>query len=106
MGQLLTDLNFISRARNIERLFIRIDCNKIDSVRPGAHHAVDNIVAAAANADHFNANNVFNTSFQSECHDGSSYYLLCGMRPMRKIDHNIKCTLYRIHYIALFPCGQ
>lgn len=72
--QLLADLDLIGGAGNIERLFIGIDRNEIHAARPGTHHAVDNIVAAAAHADDLDPNDVFNAGIQSECHVGSSCY--------------------------------
>ncbi len=76
MGQLLADLNFIGGAGNVERLLIGIDRDEIHAAGPGTHHAVDHVVAAAADADDLDPDDVFNAGIQSECHIGSSYYLL------------------------------
>ena len=63
-------------AGNVERLLIGIDRDKIHAAGPGAHHAVDHVIAAAADADDLDPDDVFNAGIQSECHIGSSYYLL------------------------------
>ena len=76
VGQLLADLDLIGSAGNVERLLIGIDRDEIHAAGPGAHHAVDHVIAAAADADDLDPDDVFNAGIQSECHIGSSYYLL------------------------------
>ena len=76
--QLLADLDLIGSGGNIERLLICVDCDKIHAARTGAHHAVNNVVAAAANADDLDLHYVLGAGFQSECHVGSSCNLLYG----------------------------
>ena len=60
--QLFADLNFISGGRHVERLLICVHRDKVDTARTGAHHAVDHVVAAAANADDLDLNYVSDRS--------------------------------------------
>ena len=91
--QLFADLDFISGGRHVERLLICVHRDKVDAARTGAHHAVDHIVAAAANADDLDLNYVFRTGLQSECHVGSSCNLLYGQGTCRCKRHNIRYLL-------------
>ena len=91
--QLFADLNFISGGRHVERLLICIHRDKVDTARTGAHHAVDHVVAAAANADDLDLNYVFRTGLQSECHVGSSCNLLYRQGTCRCKRHNIRYLL-------------
>ena len=100
--QLFADLDLIGCAGNIQRLFICIDCHEIHAARAGTHHAVDHIIAAAANADDLDFYHVFRAGFQSECHVGSSYHLLYEIGEICQPRHNIKCTILYLLYYA-FP---
>ena len=72
VGQLLADLNFISSAGRIEHLLVRVDGHEVHALGAGAHHAVDHIVAAAADADDLDIDHIFGAGFHFKCHDGSS----------------------------------
>jgi hypothetical protein len=52
VGQFFADLNLIGSAGHVQRLLVRIDGDEVDALRAGTHHAVDHVVAAAADADH------------------------------------------------------
>ena len=93
MRQLFADLDFISGGRHVERLLICVHRDKVDAARTGANHAVDHVVAAAANADDLDLNYVFRTGLQSECHVGSSCNLLYGQGTCRCKRHNIRYLL-------------
>ena len=93
VGQLFADLDLIGSGRHVERLLIGVDCDKVDAARAGAHHAVDHVVAAAANADDFDLYYVLRTGLQSECHVGSSCNLLYGQGTCRCKRHNIRYLL-------------
>ena len=67
-GQLFADLQLIVGAGSVQRLLVRIHGDKIDALGSAAHHAVDHIVAAAANADHLDTDYVFHACFQSKSH--------------------------------------
>ena len=76
VGQLLADLDLIGGAGDIQRLLVRIHRHELHTLGAGLHHAVDHVVAAAADADDFDINDGLGTGFQSECHCASSHYLL------------------------------
>ena len=58
MRQLLADLDGLLRAGNGESLLIGIDRDELHALRITGRHAVDNIVAGAADADDFDSDNV------------------------------------------------
>ena len=72
VGELLTDLELISGAGGIQRLLIRIDGDEIHALYAGAHHAVDHIIAAAADAHHLDTYHVLRSCFKPKSHDASS----------------------------------
>lgn len=74
-------------------------------VRTGAHHAVNNVVAAAANADDLDLHYVLGAGFQSECHVGSSCNLLYGQSACRCKRYNIRYLLSSSLYYG-FPAGS
>ena len=72
-GELLTDLNLKRRAGNGKRLLVRVDRDKIHTLGAGFHHPVDYVVAAAADADDLDGNDIIGTGIQSKRHNCSSY---------------------------------
>ena len=58
-GQLFADLNLVFAGGLVEVLLIGIDCDKFNARNAGRNHSVDNVIAGAADADHFNLNNLF-----------------------------------------------
>ena len=69
VGQLFADLDLIGSAGYVQRLFIGIHRHELYALGPGANHAVDHVVAAAAYADDLNIDNGIGTGLQSKCHD-------------------------------------
>ena len=64
--QLFADLDGLLRAGNSESLFIGIDRDELHALRIAGRHAVDNIVAGAADADDFDGDNVLRVF--GDCH--------------------------------------
>ena len=62
-GELFADLNLFGSLGLVEVLTVGIHCNKINALYTGLDHAVDNIVARAANADDFNGDNSLGIGF-------------------------------------------
>ena len=69
VGQLLADLNLILRAGDVQRLLVRIHRHKVHAGHTGAHHAVDNVISAAAHADHLDLHYAFGGGHQFKCHN-------------------------------------
>ena len=63
-GQLFADLDLVLALGLFKVLLIRIDCNKFNALDIGRDHAVDNIVAGAADTNDFDP--VSYTHLQSE----------------------------------------
>ena len=95
-GQLFTDLDFIVCTGCVQCLLICVDRNKVNALCAGAHHAVDNIIAAAANTHYFDADYTFRASFQSKSHDGSSCHNLYHDDRLSVRKHHIEYILYCI----------
>mgnify|MGYP000929953377 CR=1 FL=1 len=74
--QLLADLNLISGTRRGQCLLVRVDGDELHALDAGAHHPVDHVVAAAADTDYLDTNDVFRSRFQSKSHDLSSCHIL------------------------------
>ena len=56
-GQLLADLDFIFADGLVQILLIGVHNDEIHAAHTGVDHAVDNIVAGAADTDHFDLDN-------------------------------------------------
>ena len=72
-GELLTDLGLVSGAGSGQRLLVRIDRDKIYALYAGAHHAIDNVAAAAAHTNDLNGDDTLRPCIQSKSHARSSY---------------------------------
>ena len=70
MGQLFTNLNLIACAGDIQRLLVRIHRHIIHAAYAGTHHAVDDVISAAANADDLDLDHIVGSGYQFECHSG------------------------------------
>ena len=68
-GQLFTDLHFVFALGLFKVLLIGIDCDKFNALDIGRDHAVDNIVAGAADANDFDLDYLICCI----CHLSSSY---------------------------------
>ena len=68
MGQLLADLNLLVRAGNGQRLLIGIDGDVLDTLGTGLHHAVDYVVAGAADADDLQGDDILGSGFSQIGH--------------------------------------
>ena len=66
-GQLFADLDLVGANRLVQVLLIGIDYNKIDAVYAAFDHAVDNIVAGAADTNDFNLNYSLLENFSHNC---------------------------------------
>ena len=55
LGQLRADLQLDRRGVGLQRLQVGVGDDELDAVEPGAHHPVDGVAAAAADADHLDA---------------------------------------------------
>ena len=75
-GELLADLNFIVGAGGVQCLLVRVDRHKIHALSAAAHHAVDHVVAAAADAHDLDVDHILRPCFQSESHVCSSCHNL------------------------------
>ena len=73
-GQLLADLDFVLANGLIQILLIGVNGDEIHAVHTGIDHAVDNIVAGTADADHLDFYNAILYSF------GHNLFLLCIFR--------------------------
>ena len=73
-GQLFADLDLVLALGLFKVLLIRIDCDKFNALDIGRDHAVDNIVAGAADTDHLDFHNAILYSF------GHNLFLLCIFR--------------------------
>ena len=73
VGQFLADLDFIGGAGGVQHLLVRVDGHKVHALGAGAYHAVDHVVAAAADADDLDGNDIIGTGIQSKRHNCSSY---------------------------------
>ena len=73
-GELLTDLDLLIGRRDIQGLLVRIDGDKVHALHAAAHHAVDHVVSAAANADHLDIDNRIRAVIQTKGHIS---FLLC-----------------------------
>ena len=69
-GELLTDLDLILANGLIQVLLIRVDNDEIHTAHTGFDHTINNIVAGAADTNHFNFNNAILQRFG---HNLSSY---------------------------------
>ena len=58
-GELFTDLDFVAAVGLIEILLIGVDHHKFHAAHAGCNHPVDDVVAGAADADHFYGNDFF-----------------------------------------------
>ena len=76
MGQLLADLELKGGVGGIQRLLVRVDRHKIHTLGAGEHHAVDYVVAAAADADDFDVYCAVGLSFESKGHICFPLYFL------------------------------
>ena len=63
VGQLLADLDLLVCAGNGQRLLIGIDGDILDALSTGFHHAVDDVVAGAADADHLQGDDILGSGF-------------------------------------------
>ena len=68
MSQLFADLDLICGAGTGQDLLVRVHRNKFHTLRSSLHHAVDHVVAAAADANDLNIDYVFRTDIQTKCH--------------------------------------
>ena len=62
-GELFTDLHLFRGLGLVQILLICVDCDKINALNTGLNHAVDNIVACAANTDDLNGDNSLGVGF-------------------------------------------
>ena len=75
MRHFLSDLDLLIGVGNAERLLIRVDSYKLNALRTGFDHSVDDVVACAADADDFQGNNIFRPRFCFEIHCIASLFL-------------------------------
>ena len=68
VGQLLADLDLLIRAGNGQRLLIGIDGDVLDTLGTGLHHAIDNVVAGAADADDLQGDDILGSGFSQIGH--------------------------------------
>ena len=73
-GQLLADLDLVLADGFIQILLIGVDHDEVHAAYTGIDHAVDNIVAGAADTDHLDFHNAILYSF------GHNLFLLCIFR--------------------------
>ena len=79
MGHLLADLQLLVGIGDREGLFIRIDGDELNTLGAGLHHTIYNIVAGAADADHFQGHYIFGTCFGSEIHNLCLLYIVMSV---------------------------
>ena len=70
----LGNLNLIGRHRFVEHLLVRVDRHKIHTGHPGVNHPVNNVVAAAAHADHLDLDDIVGRACHFDVHNGKSSY--------------------------------
>ena len=63
VGQLLAYLDLLVRARNGKGLLVRIDGDELNALSAGFDHAVDNVVAGAADTNHFQRYDILGSRF-------------------------------------------
>ena len=68
MGHLLAYLELLIRVGNGQRLLVRIDGNKLDTLCAGLYHSIYDVVAGTADTNYLNCNNIFRTRFGLEIH--------------------------------------
>ena len=89
MGQLFADLDLVCSTGNIQCLLICIHGHELHTLGAGADHAVDHVVAAAANADDLDVDHGLGAGFQSKCHSGASCCLLYERAASRPVNHKL-----------------
>ena len=113
-GELFADLDLIVSAGSVQRLLVRIYRHKVHTLGAAAYHAVDHVVAAAADAYDLDVDHIFRPCFQSESHVCSSCHNLY------ENDTLSACKCYILYCITEwevsqdlpsnlvknFPCGQ
>ena len=72
LGDLLTDRNLVLCAGAGQGLLVRVDGDEIHAADIGRNHAVDSVVSAAADTNHFNIYTGFKVIIKFEWH----YYVL------------------------------
>ena len=68
LGQLLADLDLGAGLREVQRLHICIDRDKLNALHAAFDHAVDRIAAAAAHADDFDIYYIIQALFKLKTH--------------------------------------
>ena len=103
-GEFLTDLELVGALGLVEILLVRIDDNKFHAAHAGLNHAVDNVVACAAHADHFNIYNLIRIRLNGRTRHIllSSYVIFCIHAPVGQKPS----TLIPIYSIVKSPFGQ
>ena len=72
-GELLAQLDLISSGRVVQKGFISIGGDEVDALHPSLHHAVDDVVSAAAHADDLDRDYTLGPRIDSKRHNCSSY---------------------------------
>ncbi len=75
VGHLLADLHLLVGIGDRKGLLVRIYRNKLDTLGAGFYHSVHNVVAGAADADHFQRHNIFGPGLSFEIHFIASLYI-------------------------------